>query len=92
MSVTKSSHAFRRFGTSAESLARSARDVEARLSALPIGAYLLLIVVAIGLLLLLSGDFGKSWDITFAEMRGQAAYEFLFQWLRRRSIQRRGAG
>ena len=59
MSATKSSHAFRRFGVSAESLARSARDVETLLSALPIGAYLLLIVVAIGLLLLLSGDFGE---------------------------------
>ena len=78
MSATKSSHAFRRFGVSAESLARSARDVETRLSALPIGAYLLLIVVAIGLLLLLSGDFGESWDITFAELRGRAAYEFYF--------------
>ena len=35
-------------------------------------------MVAIGLLLLLAGDFGESWDIIFAEMRGHAAYNFYF--------------
>ena len=59
MRVAESSGTFRRFGTFADSLARTTRIIETRLSALPIGAYLLLIVVAIGLLLLLSGDFGE---------------------------------
>ena len=64
--------------SSANSLSRAGRNVEARLSALPLGAYLVLIVAAIGLILLLSGDFGESWDITYAELRGRAAYDFYF--------------
>lgn len=64
--------------SSANSLSRAGRNVEARLSALPLGAYLVLIVAAIGLILLLSGDFGGSWDITYAELRGRAAYDFYF--------------
>lgn len=78
MSVTKSSHAFRWPSASADSLARAGRAVEERLAALPLGGYLLLIVVAIGLLLLLAGDFGESWDLVFAEMRGRATYDFYF--------------
>ncbi len=45
---------------------------------LPARTYLTAVVGLIGVLLLLSGDFGRSWDFTVHEETGRKAYEFYF--------------
>ena len=40
---------------------------------------LLLIAFGVGVILLLSSDFGSSWDITVHEGAGAKAYQFYFQ-------------
>jgi hypothetical protein len=49
------------------------------LSAVPTSGYVLLIISAIGLLLLLSPDFGKSFDVPARESGASKAYNFYFK-------------
>src|SRR5262245_30483379 len=49
------------------------------LSAVPTSGYLLFIILAIGLLILLSGDFGESWDVPQREYSSLKAYTFYFK-------------
>ena len=47
-------------------------------SAAPTSGYVILIILAIGLLLLLSPDFGESWDVPARESRAFKAFSFYF--------------
>ena len=53
--------------------------LEARLSSIPTRTCLILLIFVIGLLLLLSGDFGLSWDVLSNENNGLRAYDFYFK-------------
>ena len=53
--------------------------LEARLASIPTRPCLILLIFVIGLLLLLSGDFGLSWDIQSNENNGLRAYDFYFK-------------
>jgi len=57
---------------------RSAARLYAWFSALPSWIYVLLVAAVIGLSLLLARDFGESWDILIADLRGRASYAFYF--------------
>jgi hypothetical protein len=48
------------------------------LSRVPIRGYLVFIAASIGLLLLLAGDYGQSWDIPYSDRRGLATYNYYF--------------
>lgn len=58
--------------------ARYAARLYAWFSALPSWTYVLLVVAVVGLSLLLARDFGESWDILIADLRGRASYAFYF--------------
>lgn len=63
----------------AGTLAAWRRSVDATLSRVPTWGYLALIAAAIGMLLLLAGDYGQSWDIPFSDRRGLATYNYYFE-------------
>jgi 4-amino-4-deoxy-L-arabinose transferase-like glycosyltransferase len=48
-------------------------------TALPLTAYVLILIVVIGLFLCLSGDFGRSWDVTGHENNGAMAFTYYFE-------------
>jgi hypothetical protein len=66
-------------GAPVHSEARYAARLYAWFSALPSWIYVLLVVAVVGASLLLVRDFGESWDILMADLRGRASYAFYFQ-------------
>ena len=53
-------------------------DKTAWLSSVPTHTYVIGLILVIGVLLLLSGDFGRSWDMSVHEYNGRKAYDLYF--------------
>ena len=53
-------------------------DKTAWLSSIPTHTYVIGLILVIGVLLLLSGDFGRSWDMSVHEYNGRKAYDLYF--------------
>ena len=57
---------------------RNAAAVPPDLSSVPTSVYVIGLIVLIGVLLLLSGDYGRSWDVEVHEYNGRKAYDLYF--------------
>lgn len=57
---------------------RNAAALPSNLSSVPTSAYIIGLILLIAVLLLLSGDYGRSWDVEVHEYNGRKAYDLYF--------------